>query len=397
MKYKITLPTFVLVTLLAFVSFAQPIAPPGDRLTFDQSAESLDQAQSYARIATSGRSVDFSFQPVEPPSSPTNLRLVPTPPWAPDPDPEPEPEEPEPEPEPTPEPTPEPSPEPEPGRYPYFEALVADPRRVTAFHYRTQADIDVIASRSVNERKIPIVYDPAHDAAKFEIDPSGSLPSSGATGTPQKRFQYTPPAGASSLLIAWDLKIAESMRFKAGAEEQWDQGDGTTRTVRYLTQHKSHRIDDLSGNMWLALKQTYSRGTNTGRGIAEFFLGGVNKHTAGPGTTAGSNARIEPFLADYYVQPDTWTRVWVFIEGDVASPSAPVQMSAWLADEQRPAVQLYDRVNMIAPADGFGRFRFEFDSSTKEALNGPGQQWQRNFIVLHSITYAEMLGLLEQP
>ena len=48
--------------------------------------------------------------------------------------------------------------------------------------------------------------------------------------------------------------------------------------------------------------------------------------------------------------------------------------------ENRAPFQMYNRVNMITPTDGIGIFRYEFDSSQKDASNGPGQQWQRNFV-----------------
>lgn len=74
-----------------------------------------------------------------------------------------------------------------------------------------------------------------------------------------------------------------------------------------------------------------------------------------------------------------------------------MRFSVWLADEDRDPVRLYDAVNMITPPDGIGLFRFEFDSSMKIALNGPGQQYQRNFVVLEGLTEADVVDLLERP
>ncbi len=272
----------------------------------------------------------------------------------------------------------------------YFDMLVNRPDCMTSFHYRTQANVDLVGSRAEGDKKIPIVYDAAHDAAKFEIDPSGSLPSSGSTGTPQKRLPIEAP-GATSLLITWDLKIDESMRY---------QGSG------YLGQHKSHRLDNPSASAWLAMKQNYSRATNQAKGVAMFFFTITTKFLGEGSMQGGSEtlSRIGPdgkaiMPPEFYIQPDTWTRVWVLLEGEVSTRSAPVQLSVWLADEQRNPVQLYDRINVISPDHerGVGIFRYEFDSSTSTSLNGPGQQYQRNFVVLRGVTKAEVVGLLQKP
>jgi hypothetical protein len=267
------------------------------------------------------------------------------------------------------------------GSHAYFDALINRADCLTSFHFRTQANVDLVPSRAESDAKIPIVYDSTHDAAKFEIDPSGSLPHSGSTGTPQKRLPI--PVNGSSMLLTWDLKIAESMRYKS---------------TDYLSQHKSHRIDDPTAAPWLGMKQNYAKGTNQGKGIAEFFFTSSTKWH-GPGTSAGNSETIQPTAGEFFIQPNTWTRVWVFLDGNIGNPAGtPVQMSVWLADENRGPVQLYNKVSMITPpADGLGIFRYEFDSSTKEASNGPGQQWQRNFVVLRGVTHAQVLSLLQKP
>lgn len=261
----------------------------------------------------------------------------------------------------------------------YFDMLTARPDCLTSYHFRTQENIDSVRSRAESDIKIPIVYSALHDAAKFEIDPSGSLPHSGSTGTPQKRMPIN-IQGATSMLLTWELKIDKSMQWKPG----------------YLPQHKSHRLDDLSASPWVGLKQDYAKATNRGDGIAYYFLSAAPAHM-GPGTTRGAAERIEPISGEFYIQPDTWTRVWVFVEGNIGVGDRAVRMSVWLADEKRARVQLYNRVNMVTPQDGIGLFRFEFDSSTKKAANGPGQQYQRNFVVLQGVTAAQVEGLLQKP
>ncbi len=262
----------------------------------------------------------------------------------------------------------------------YFNMLVSRPDCMTSFHFRSQANIDLTPSRADGANKIPIRYDSSHDAARFEIDPSGKLPSSGSTGTPQKRLPIH--VKGTSLLITWDLKIAASMKFVAP--------DG-------LDQHKSHRIDNTDADAWLGMKQNYLKAANRSLGIAEFFFSATQEFM-GPGTTRGSSEKINPVAGEYRVQPDTWTRVWVLIEGDIGNAAkTSCQLSVWLADENRAPFQMYNRVNMITPTDGIGIFRYEFDSSQKDASNGPGQQWQRNFVALKGVNRDTVVGLLQRP
>lgn len=262
----------------------------------------------------------------------------------------------------------------------YFDMLTARPDCLTSFHFRTQENIDSVRSRAESDAKIPIVYSPSHDAAKFEIDPSGSLPHSGSTGTPQKRIPIN-IQGATSMLLTWELKIDRSMQWK---------GSG------YLAQHKSHRLDTQDAEPWIGMKQDYAKAANRGAGIANFFFS-AGRGFMGPGTSQGSSETINPVNGEFYVQPDTWTRVWVFVEGNIGVGDRAVRMSVWLADAGRAPVRLYNRVNMITPRGGIGLFRFEFDSSDKRASNGPGQQYQRNFVILQGLTQAQAESLLQRP
>ncbi len=280
----------------------------------------------------------------------------------------------------------------------YFDMLTARADCMTSFHFRSQANIDLLKSHAEGDTKIPVAYNATHDGAKYEIDPSGSLPHSGATGTPQKRVPLG-IQGVTSMLLTWDLKIAESMRWKPLTEQRMlPDRDGVLQleTVRYLDQHKSHRLDDRGASPWIGLKQNYVGAAKRGQGVAEFFFSAQTQYM-GPGTTRGSSEKITPVLGEFYVNPDKWTRVWVFVEGNIGTADNAVKLSVWIADENREPMQLYNRVNMITPPEGIGLFRYEFDSSLKDALNGPGQQYQRNFVVLKGLSQAEVVSLLQKP
>ena len=275
----------------------------------------------------------------------------------------------------------------------YFNMLTARADCLTSFHFRSQANIDLTRSRADNDSKIPIKYDPEADAALFAIDPSGSLPHSGATTTPQKRLPIG-IQGVTSMLLTWDFKIDESMRWRPGSEPRLVKDRMVD--VTYLGQHKSHRLDTRDAEPWVGVKHNFAKATNKGRGVAEVFFN-ARAQWMGPGTERGDSEMITPVLSDFYAEPGIWTRAWIFVEGNIGVGDNAVRLSVWLADENRGPVRLYNRVNMIAPASGMGLFRFEFDSSQKQALNGPGRQYQRNWVVLKGLSEAQVVALLQKP
>lgn len=299
--------------------------------------------------------------------------------------------------------------EPSPGKYPYYEKLVADSARKYAYHFRTQASIDSIPSRAEGSAKIPVRYDSTQDAALFEIDPSGSLPNSGATGTPQKRMPVNVKGLDQTVYLTWDFKIAESMRWSSRTEPRVI--DGKSVIVSYLDQHKSHRFDTPGADPWIGLKQRY-KGNASGP-IANYFFTASPSHM-GPGTMRGASETICKIGADgkpipqpvFLVQPDKWTRLHALLEGNFGEGDFLVKVNIWISDEDRDPVKILDDIMMktmeiddgVEKPFGFGLFRFEFDSSLKIALNGPGQQWQRNYAVLVGIDKQSVIdNLLVKP
>ena len=271
----------------------------------------------------------------------------------------------------------------------YFNTLRLRADCLVSFHLRSQLQLDSMITAGRSERRIPTAYDATMDAARFAIDPTGQTPNSGATDTMQKHARLR--ADGASLLVTWDLRIGANMRYVA---------------PNGLGQHKSFRMDDNSGNGYMTLKANYAKATNQGEGVAELFFTISGQKWIPTGGILGSSETIQPALTTVYAQPDTWTRVWWYLEGNVGgaswNPDKPelgnlVHVSAWIADEQREPVQLLNRVPVYSPAGGVDIFRYEFDTSQDSASNGFGAQWNRNFVALRGISLAGVRDLLQRP
>ena len=270
--------------------------------------------------------------------------------------------------------------------HPYFASLIARPEVAYCFSLRSQANIDGIDTGAESDRRMPVVYDAEVDAALFSIDPSGASPSSGSTDTQQKHPYI--PTNHTSMLITWDLRVGESMR--------WVESE----PYGHLGQHKAFRIDGPGAAAWLTAKLNYPAGTRTGEGVAQLFMTCPSPRWHVPEQSwEGPSETLMPKLADFYVQPDTWTRYWWFIEGTMGGGEGGevVYVSSWAADETRDPVHLYDRVPVYSPSDGIDVFRLEYDSSQDQADNDYGENWNRNFVVLHGLSLEDVRGLLERP
>jgi hypothetical protein len=269
------------------------------------------------------------------------------------------------------------------GSHPYFDSLVADPAVLWAYDLRSQAGLDGIETSGASEHRYPVICDPAADAMLQRIDPAPFVePGGGSTSAEQK--WATIDIHGTSMLLTWDARLGPGCAFT-------DAGD--------LDQHKAYRIDYGGGEFYLTWKTDYQRGANTGLGLAEMFMSSQTKQFLGPGTTNDSSEILEPRLTEFYVQADTWTRYWFFIEGNIGGgPGGElVHFSAWAADEDREPIHLYDRLPMYTPEQGLGIFRFEFNSSQSQALNDMMHIWNRNLVVLQGLSLEEVQDLLEKP
>ena len=262
------------------------------------------------------------------------------------------------------------------GAHPYFDMLTSRSDCVVAYSLRSQAQLDGIQTRGKSEKKLPVTYDAAMDAALFRMFAAITLDSQ------QKEIEI-PLAGSSpAVLLTWDFWFDEHFRY-AGAG--------------YARGHKTWRLDTVDREAWIALKTDYARAANRGTGVAEVIMTVPSRAIIAPGATRGEREIPLPKLGTFFMDANTWTRVWWLIE-DLDKPVCHV--SVWISDERRDAVQLYGRLPLYTTPGGLhpGLFRFEYDTSVEQALNpGEMRSWNRNFVVLQNPASPAIPGLLQRP
>jgi hypothetical protein len=254
------------------------------------------------------------------------------------------------------------------GTHTYFERLASRLDCHVAFGLRSQAQLDSIETGATSDRKKPVVYDPVMDAAQFSIYAPVSSDSQ----------QKILPVGIDngSMLLTWDFRFD---RYFSWVREG------------YLGTHKTFRFDP---GPWITFKTDYKYAAHRGQ-LAELFVSINSASWLGPGTTRGEREILFPRLTQFFVQPDTWTRVWVFVE-NIDQPVAKV--SIWAADERRDPVQLYDRIAMIPPMGGLNYFRMEYDTSAGPTDNPDEMHsWNRNWLILRNVPASEVPSLLARP
>lgn len=267
------------------------------------------------------------------------------------------------------------------GQHTYFDALTARSDCYLAHSMRSQAQLDALpTTRGTTGKHMLVNYDEAMDAGRWAIDPSGRSPSSGSTGTQQKRPKLG-VAGVDSMLLTWDTRFDNGFLWETGK----------------LGQHKTWKILNESDDQWLGWKTSYARGASQGRGVAELLMSTQSQKflTGSTSTSLIGSEILGPRVSDFYIRPNTWTRYWFYVEGTIAEGET-VLLSAWAADEGRNPVQLYDRIAYLSPGM-IKEFHLFYDSSQKEATNGLSQSWNRNLVVLTGLNRDAAMSLLQKP
>jgi hypothetical protein len=260
-------------------------------------------------------------------------------------------------------------------RHAYFDRLVGRPDCAAAYSLRSQAEIDRLDTVNKNSlKKRAIVYDPTQDAAKLTIH--------APTSTDIKGKLLPLDISSGSMVLTWDFRFDEQFR--------WRQNG-------YMIRHKTWRL--LPGP-WLAIRTDYKHAARQGK-FGELLFSMPAKRFLGPGTRRGApgwfGEMLQPQRATFYFEPDTWVRVWIFVQGlddDVC------YFSAWAGDERRDPIQLYDRIALIPnrKANGFKHFQIEYDTSGDTAENPREMHsWNRNVVVLEGVPADAIGELLERP
>lgn len=255
----------------------------------------------------------------------------------------------------------------------YFESLMSHQDCVAAYSLRQQAELDNVGTAGKrSEKKRPVVYDAAQDAARVEIY--------APTSTDIKGKMLPIGLNSGSMLLTWDFKFDENFRFVKNGN---------------IIRHKTWRINP---GPWLAIRTDYKHASRQGK-FAELLFSLPAKRFLGPGTRRGApgwfGEMLQPQRATFYFEPDTWVRAWIFVENldkDVC------YLSVWAADEKRDPVQLYDKIALIPNPNGLGNFQIEYDTSGDTASNPKEMHsWNRNVVVLHNVPRGDVAGLLKKP
>ena len=239
------------------------------------------------------------------------------------------------------------------GDHAYWELLVDQPEHI---HSRAYRSMDMILEDAPPVMEL-IDYDPDEDAARWTFGPNrGSMSS------------------ANQLRSSWEAITPEDGNALYYWEARWDGGWITS--AGGIQSHKAFQIEGIETTR-------QSRGLET---RTRFALGG--------GMVSLIDCRIygwepsAPGAADTYaeldqqfrVQPDTWTRFWIFVDWD------NLEITQWVGDETNAPVRIYDRAQFesMSPAD-FGGFWFEFNSSQERSDPDTIYIWGRNLAVLKSL------------
>ena len=255
----------------------------------------------------------------------------------------------------------------------YFEMLTGRSDCLVAYSLRHESELDALDTVNKNSaKKRPMVYDSVHDAAKLTIH--------APTSTDIKGKLLPLGVASGTMLLTWEFRFDENFR--------WVKKGNMIR-------HKTWRL--LPGP-WLAVRTDYKHAAGQGK-FAELLVTLPGKRFLGPGTRRGApgwfGEMLQPQRDTFYFNPDTWVRVWIFVE-DLDKPAC--YLSVWAADEKRDAVKLYDRIALIPAKEGLKHFQIEYDTSADSATNAnEANSWNRNVVVLHNVSRADVGGLLKRP
>jgi hypothetical protein len=188
-----------------------------------------------------------------------------------------------------------------------------------------------------------------------------------------------PPVSGGSLLITWDAWWGQEFRFA-------NTDIGT---------YKSFNVASPADNTRMDHRTRFDRAQGTSA------VGMVDVRYSADGDPWGpnmlNNLPIAPQAAQFAVQPETWTRYWVYFN----PVGAFQEYSLWVADEQNGPVVLIDRVQVMPSSRSARRewesFWLEYDTSSKSipARRGPLVGYVRNVVMLRNVP--DVMSLLERP
>ena len=233
-----------------------------------------------------------------------------------------------------------------------------EPEYTYNYIFNSQAAVDAVPIGASGPNKPPITFDSQALALRQTVLPKESKCSS-EQGHPQIKTVGVP------ILFSFDLRLSASCKFI-------EKG--------YMNIHKAYRIDYRLGSNtapWLSFKTDYAEATNKAQdiapgSIAEFQI--TNQNTGfipvDSSTYRTSDEQIvNPDYKRAFLYPDRWAQAWVHLPYPVDGSINLVDI--YFADEVTDPFLIRTKMEYLTPIDGFAKFRLEYDSSLKTALNDP--------------------------
>ena len=260
----------------------------------------------------------------------------------------------------------------------YFEYLDALPQKHTSFTCRDQDDVDAAAFGGASFREDPGVttnYNASLDAAQFVVKANrGSIEIGDQIKYGETGFTAWPSAltvnNSDSVLFYWE----------AYAPDYWAQ-DGTADGVK---NYKAFQCSD-EGNLTLEPRYRYSQ-IDRADGVARLDVRAYGNQS---GVSIGEGDSVQPQTGEFNIQPDTWTRFWMYCD------FANNEMTYWVNDANQGTVTLHDAVPFNWTQNygsGFGFTSFWFEFNTSQSRSGPEQyHYGRNLVVLKDVSNPQAL------
>ena len=264
------------------------------------------------------------------------------------------------------------------GAHAFFDTWAADPRTISAHSLRSQDDINSVVRGSRLPAAPAWTYDAAMDAARGTV--TQAYPSDAAI-RPHLAF-YNMANGIGTMTWVWDAYIPASW---SDDPVPFVAPDTRKRRPGAKLPEKAFQVRHADDQIHLETRLHSLKNQLPNIAAVDWRKYGAG----GPGTFLARNPygnfsdTVQPLLARYLVQADTWTR---FILHRSQEADGYDYWSLWVVDEHRPAVQLYDRIAMVAEPK-LHYFEFEFDSSQMRSPDLP-PEWLfgRNQLTIAGLT-----------
>lgn len=265
----------------------------------------------------------------------------------------------------------------DPTAHAYFDALSSRSDCLVAYSLR---DADQILEYAQSKYQFQnVTYDPGSDPDPRRQDAAKVLIPAGKVSLPNQVRLPIPSVGGDTLLVTWDVWWGKEFRY-----EDTHIGD-----------YKAFQFASPAGRIWTEIQSDFNAAVKRPPAVAMAEVrayGEIKNGELGPNVT--NEHPLSPMLNQFGIQPETWTRYWVFFK-----PAGEWhEFSFWMADENRDPILINDRLQMKPGenADGWEKFWLEYNTSShpQEGL-GERVSYVRNVVMLRGV--ADPKALLERP